>query len=158
MNEFSGLSSHLKIKVRRENSYQLVRTMNIVFLSKGLLYQLSDTSLRDYFFCFFFSTYHLSWHHVFSKGELHNWHAGLFRLLLPFSSLILCCFQRASFSTFASVTAPEGSVLHPLLLSCYSLLQKAEIQVSSLHWEITTLPPPPITRASSDLSIQDRGR
>lgn len=82
MSELSGLSSHLKIKVRRENSYQLVRTMNIVFLCKGLLYQLSDTSLRDYFFCFFFSTYHLSQHHFFfSRGELYHRHAGLFRLL-----------------------------------------------------------------------------
>ena len=55
MSEFSGLSSHVKIKVRRENSYQLVRTMNIVFLCKSLLYQLSDTSLRDYFLFLFFN-------------------------------------------------------------------------------------------------------
>lgn len=152
MSVFPGLFSHLKIKVRRENSYQLVRTMNIVFLCKGLLYQLSDTSLRDYIFCFFFFDLSFKLTSWFFQGQICR------IIMLVFSDLASLVFVLCCFSTFAFVTTPEGSILHPLLLSFYHLLQKAEIEVSSLHWEITTLPSPSTTKSGSELSSEDRGK
>lgn len=113
MSEFSGLSSHLKRKVRRQKSYQLVHTINIVFLCKGLRYQLSDTSLRDDFFCFCFG---------FCLFVLFHF------LLFLFWFLFFVLFNFSSFSSFF--------IFHHLSQRHIFLKRRA---VQSARWSFQTL-------------------